>query len=114
MIREEKPARIVVTKLVTRNRTKIYAKSANRKLTRNFHGYIRQRLAYKCSVHSIEFVEIHAGGTGNICSACGAEGKRQGREFVCEGCGLHTTTALNMAKNIQQKCERATLDKKQD
>lgn len=114
MIREEKPARIVVTKLVTRNRTKIYAKSANRKLTRNFHGYIRQRLAYKCSVHSIEFVEIHAGGTGNICSACGAEGKRQGREFVCESCGLHTTTALNMAKNIQQKCERATLDKKQD
>lgn len=105
MIRDEKPARIVVTKPVTKNRTKIYAKSANRKLTRNFHGYIRQRLAYKCSVHSVEFIEIHASRTGKICSACGAEGKRQGREFVCESCGLHTTIALNTAKNIQQKCE---------
>ncbi|MDE7322286.1 MAG: transposase [Lachnospiraceae bacterium] len=110
MIKEEKPARIVITKPVTNNKSKIYVKSVNRKLTRNFHGYIRQRLAYKCRIHSVELVEISANQTGKICSVCGAEGKRQGREFVCESCGLHTTIAQNTAKNIQQKCAAEALD----
>ena len=103
MIETEKPARIVITRPVTRNKTKIYARSANRKLTRSFGGYIRERLAYKCKVHSIELVEISSRHTGQKCSACGGEGKRQGKEFVCEHCGLSTTIALNSAKNIQQK-----------
>lgn len=103
MIREEKPIRIVITKPVTKNRTKIYSKSANRKLSRSFNSYIRERLAYKCRVHSIELVEISSKNTGSICSACGAEGKRQGKEFVCEDCGLNTTIALNSARNIQHK-----------
>lgn len=103
MISVEKPARIVITKPVTRNKTKIYARSANRKMTRSFGGYIRERLAYKCKVHSIELVEISSRHTGQKCSACGGEGKRLGRAFVCEGCGLNTTIALNTAKNIQQK-----------
>lgn len=103
MIETEKPARIIITRPVTRNKTKIYARSANRKMTRSFGGYIRERLAYKCKVHSIELVEISSKHTGQKCSACGAEGKRLGRDFVCEGCGLNTTIALNSAKNIQQK-----------
>ena len=103
MISVEKPARIVITKPVTRNKTKIYARFANRKMTRSFGGYIRERLAYKCKVHSIELVEISSRHTGQKCSACGGEGKRLGRAFVCEGCGLNTTIALNTAKNIQQK-----------
>lgn len=103
MIREEKPARIVITKPVTKNRTRIYSRSANRKLSRSFNSYIRERLAYKCRVHSIELVEVSSKKTGSICSACGAEGKRQGKEFVCEDCGLNTTIALNSARNIQQK-----------
>lgn len=103
MIEAEKPARIVITRPVTRNKTKIYARSANRKMTRSFGGYIRERLAYKCKVHSIELVEISSRHTGQKCSACGAEGKRLGKAFVCEGCGLNTTIALNSAKNIQQK-----------
>ena len=103
MIETEKPARIVITRPVTRNKTKIYARSANRKLTRSFGGYIRERLAYKCKVHSIELVEISSRHTGQKCSACGGDGKRQGKEFVCEHCGLSTTIALNSAKNIQQK-----------
>ncbi len=102
MIREEKPARIVITKPVTKNRTRIYSKSANRKLSRSFGSYIRERLAYKCRVHSIELVEISSKNTGAICSVCGAEGKRQGRAFVCESCGWKTTIALNSARNIQQ------------
>lgn len=109
MIREEKPARIVITKPVTKNRTKIYSKSANRKLARSFHSYIRERLAYKCRVHSIELVEISSKDTGSICSTCGAEGKRLGRDFLCESCGLETTIALNSAGNIQQKYMQSSL-----
>lgn len=103
MVREEKPARIVITRPVTKNKTKIYSRSANRKLARSFHSYIRERLAYKCRVHSIELVEISSKDTGSICSSCGTEGKRQGRDFLCEDCGLETTIALNSARNIQQK-----------
>lgn len=103
MIREEQPARIVITKPVTRNKTKIYARSTNRKLARSFNSYIRERLDYKCRVHSVELVEISSKNTGNICSVCGAEGTRSGREFLCGSCGLQTTIALNSAKNIEQK-----------
>lgn len=102
MIADEKPARIVITKPVTKNKTKIYAKSANRKMARRFNGYIRERLAYKCKVHSIELVEISSKNTGQNCSGCGEEGKRQGKDFICENCGLNITIALNSAKNIQQ------------
>lgn len=103
MLEVEKPAKIVITRPVTRNKTKIYARSANRKMTRSFNGYIRERLAYKCKVHSVELVEISSKHTGQKCSGCGEEGKRQGKEFVCERCGFNTTIALNSARNIQQK-----------
>ena len=72
-------------------------------MTRNFHGYIRERLAYKCMVNSIELLEINSKGTGKNCCECGAEGKRKGSAFICENCGLETTIALNAAKNIHQK-----------
>ena len=103
MIKCEKPAKIVITKSVTKNKTKIYAKAANRKMARNFNGYIKERLAYKCKVHSIDLVEISSKHTGTICSVCGEEGTRQGKDFICENCGSKTTIALNSAKNIQQK-----------
>lgn len=103
MLEKEKPARIVITKSVVKNKTKIYAKSVNRKLARNFQGYIRERLAYKCRVDSIELVEINSKGTGKTCCVCGAEGVRQGKDFICENCGLTTTIALNSARNIQNK-----------
>jgi len=103
MIEAEKPSRIVITKAVTRNKTKIYARSANRKMTRSFNGYIRERLSYKCKVHSIELVEISSKHTGKKCAVCGKEGQRMGKAFRCENCGLNTTIALNSAKNIQQK-----------
>ena len=103
MLKAEKPAKIVITKPIIKDKTKYYTKSANRKLTRNFRSYIRERLAYKCQIHSIELLEINSKGTGKICSICGAEGKRQGKEFLCENCGLKTTIAFNSAKNIEQK-----------
>ena len=103
MLKEEKPIRIVITRPVAKNRTKIYAKTANRKTARNFRGFIRGRLAYKCKINSIELIEINSKGTGRKCSVCGRDGIRQGNEFICGQCGLKTTIAFNSAKNIEHK-----------
>lgn len=54
MLAAEKPKRIVITKPVTIGKTKLSSKSANRKMTRSFNGYIRERLSYKCRINSIE------------------------------------------------------------
>lgn len=103
MLAKEKPQRIVITKPVTVGKTKLASKSANRKLSRSFNGYVRERLSYKCRLHSIELVEINSKGTGSICSCCRAEGKRQPDGFWCPSCGYKTTISLNGARNIEQK-----------
>lgn len=103
MFREEKPFRVVIAKPVVKNRTKIYSKTVNRRLSRGFGGFVRERLAYKCRVNSIELVEIASRGTGKVCSICGAEGKRQGLGFKCGSCGFKSCIAVNSAKNIQKK-----------
>ena len=103
MLATEKPERVVITKPVTINKTKLASKSANRNMTRSFNGYVRERLSYKCRLHSIELVEINSKGTGSICSCCGAEGKRQPDGFVCPSCGYKATIALNGARNIENK-----------
>lgn len=103
MFKKEKPARIIITRPVIKNKTKIYSRTANRRLARSLRGFIKGRLAYKCKMNSVELVEINSKGTGNYCFICGGEGKRQGKEFICEKCGLRTTIALNSAKKIQQK-----------
>lgn len=103
MLRMEKPKRIVIVKAITKGKTKFYAKAVNRKLSRSFQSYIRERLRYKCKLHSIELVEINAKGTASICSSCGAEGKRLPSGFACENCGLKISLSLNSAKNIEKK-----------
>jgi len=103
MIENEKPGKIVITRPLTVGRTKLPSKSANRKMTRSFHGYIRERLSYKCRIHSIELVEINSKGTGSICSCCGAEGKRMPEGFQCPNCGYKASISLNGAKNIESK-----------
>lgn len=103
MLKLEKPARIIITRLVTKNKTKIYSKTANRKLNRSFNGYIRKRLAFKCQIHSIELIEINSKGTGSICSECGGEGKCYKGEFTCGSCGAVISIGLNSARNIEKK-----------
>lgn len=102
MLKTEKPGKIVITRPVIKNKTKFYSKSANRKAARSFRGRIRERLAYKCKINSIELVEINSRGTAKICSSCGAEGNGQGMEFVCKSCGMRMARALNAAKNIER------------
>lgn len=103
MLAAEKPARIVITKPVVINKAKLASKSANRNMTRSFKGYVRERLSYKCRLHSIELVEMNSKETGNRCSCCGAEGKRQPDGFWCPGCGYKAAISLNSAKNIEIK-----------
>lgn len=103
MIAAEKPNRIVITRPITINRTKLSAKSSNRNITRSFNGYIRDRLSYKCRINSIELVEINSRGTGTTCSQCGAEGKRSQDGFYCPECGYASAISINGAKNIEKK-----------
>lgn len=103
MLREEKPVRIVIPSRVLKARTKHYSRTTNLKLTRSFQSYIRERLAFKCRLNSIELIEVNSKGTGSLCAECGAEGKRWKGGFVCESCGSHTTAALNAAKNLEKK-----------
>lgn len=103
MLASEKPCRIVITRPVTINKTKFASKSSNRKMTRSFNGYIRDRLSYKCRINSIELVEINSKGTGSKCSECGAEGKRTQDGFQCPECGYESAISINGAKNIELK-----------
>ena len=103
MLATEKPKKVVITKIVTKNRTKYYAKGINRRLARSFGGYIRQRLIYKCRLNNIEIAKISSKNTGNVCSYCGAQGKRIAYDFVCEECGYRATIGYNSARNIEIK-----------
>lgn len=103
MLETEKPERIVITKPVTINKTRLKYKSSNRKITEGPLGYVRKRLTEKCQMNHIELVEINSKGTGTACSSCGAEGKRLSEGFVCESCGFRSTIALNGARNIEKK-----------
>lgn len=103
MFKSEKPARIVIVRPVTKNRTRHYSRTANLKLNRSFTGYIRKRLAFKCRIHSVELIEINSKGTGSICAACGGMGKRWKGEFTCESCGQKFSISLNSARNIEKK-----------
>lgn len=87
MLAQEKPKKIIITRPVMINRTKFPSKSAKRNRTRSFNRFIRERLSYKCQVHSIELVEMNSKGTGSICSCCGAEGTRTKEGFRCAACG---------------------------
>lgn len=116
LIREEKPQKIVITKAVAvQNRTAFPIKQSNRKVSRSFQGYIRERLRYKCQLHDIELVEIHSKGTGSICCLCGAEGRRlPNGVFRCEMCQQETSIALNSAYNIEKKYNMVNLSKPED
>lgn len=107
MLETEKPERIVITKPVLRNKTRLPSKAANRKLAESFYGYVRKRLSEKCAVHSVELVEINSRGTGEICSNCGEPGKRLPEGFKCESCGYQSSIPLNSARNIERKYKEA-------
>lgn len=113
MLETEKPGTIVTTKPVTVNKKKPGYKPANRKLSESPQGYVRRRLLQKCQTNGITLVEISSRGTGNICSACGAEGRRLAAGFICESCGFRSSTALNGARRIEQIYRESQAKKKE-
>ena len=108
MLETEKPGKIVITRPITIDRTKLKYKVSNRKVTEGPQGYVRKRLAQKCQKNGIELVEINSRGTGTVCCVCGAEGKRLEEGFVCESCGFKSTMAFNGARNIEKKYKESS------
>ena len=113
MLETEKPGTIVITKPVTIHKKKPGYKQANRKHAESPQGYVRRRLLQKCQTNGITLVEISSKGTGSICSACGAEGKRLSQGFICGECGLQSSVALNGAKRIEQMYRKLQAEKKE-
>ena len=104
MLAEEKPCRIVITHPVKMGKGGRLTKSAKRKLSRSFSGFIRKRLQEKCEERSIEVVKISSKDTRLVCSMCGEIGRALvGNRFVCACCGYEASTSLNEAKNIEKK-----------
>jgi len=101
LLQEQKPCRIVITKPLIKGGKKLSYAAANRRLTRSFSGYIREKLAYKCRLYGIELEQISPYATASTCSECGAEGKREQYDFICENCGIKIPAALNSARNIE-------------
>ena len=104
MLKTEKPCRIVITHPVKVGKYGKVAKSAKRKLSRSFRGFIRDRLEEKCEERSIEIVRIPSKDTRCVCSVCGEMGRTSaGNRFICDRCGYEVATSLNEARNIEKK-----------
>ena len=108
--------RIAVEKLAIKNMTRsaagtieepgtnVAAKSGlNREILVNTWGLIRQQLRYKAEWAGREFVEVDPAYTSRICSRCGLEGERDGKDFKCATCGLQWDSDLNAAVNILRR-----------
>lgn len=103
MLETEKPGKVVITKPVSINKTKLPYKTSNRRMTEGPRGYVRRRLAQKCQTNGITLEEVNSRGTGTACSNCGQEGKQLLEGFICESCGFQSSTALNGARNLEKK-----------
>lgn len=65
----------------------------------------KQRLAYKCGVKKIGYLEVDESYTSKLCSRCGNENKNLGgsKIYCCEKCGLILDRDANGARNIYMK-----------
>lgn len=110
MIAEENPRCIVITKPVKKQRARFHAKELNRKRARSFTGYIRKRLAEKCSTRGIQLITVSSKDIRSSCSRCGSEGTCDRDGFHCTSCGYHATVAQNSAGNIEKKASKTKHD----
>ena len=97
LIRNEKPAIIYIQKLPP-NAGAVYAKEINASLAAWQRGYIKKRLAFKCSINGILLKEVRGTGIANECYLCGAKGISKEGVFTCTGCGNTENNKINTAK----------------
>jgi len=106
MIRTEEPAEIVVPARGAMFGADM-ARATRHKLSRWVVGYVRKRLADKCSLNGIKLTEVGGAHTSRTCAGCGGAGRRVNRQFVCAVCGVRRDYAHNGAQNLMKKSDGA-------
>ena len=102
MFEIEKPKEIVIIKKPPQKFSD-YNKRTRIKFFGSYDGYIRERLKFKCSLNGIILKEVSPNQVSIICSKCGGTGKKDNYVFNCMNCGYKISSAVNSAKNIENK-----------
>lgn len=102
LLRTEKPGVLYIPKLPPTSRAGIN-KKINQAANMWQRGYVRRRLEQKCREHSIQLIEVFAGGISGECSRCGETSAKDGEQFLCKACGLSISERENTARNVLQR-----------
>lgn len=78
----------------------------NYSLSRWQRGYIRKRLEQKCREQSVELIKVFGKDISNVCSQCGAFGKKQEGNFYCPVCHYQVEEKMNTARNIKRRGQK--------
>lgn len=100
--REERPQTVYLPKLPKSGRGGP-VKERNYRSTTWQRGYIRSRLRQKCREQGAELVEVFGKDISNVCSRCGAMGKKQEGRFYCPACGYEAGQKVNAAQNAKKR-----------
>ena len=102
---EEQIAVLVIEKLTTFTKNKHFPKKINRRLSAWMHGYVHDRILFKCKKAGIKVVEVNPAWTSVTCSVCGCVHKenRNGDKFQCQNCGMTDHADVNAAKVIRSR-----------
>ena len=102
MLRTEKPAVIYLPKLPQSSKAGVN-KRINSSVSMWQKGYVRDRLSQKCREQSIELTEVFGKDISNVCSQCGAIGKKAEGFFTCKACGARIPERKNAARNALKR-----------
>ena len=83
------------------------SKKMNHLMSQWQRGYIRNRLTQKCKEQSVELKEVLGKDISNVCSSCGARGKKVAGIFLCSECGYQIEEKTNTARNVKNRGQGA-------
>jgi putative transposase len=105
----EKPSDLIQEDLSFVSWKKKFSKEIKRKLTRWIKGYVKERIEFKCSILGVNYHNVNAAYTSQLCHQCGHFGKRNEDLFTCENCGeMHAD--INASKNILARLHDPEID----
>lgn len=102
MLKAEKPAVVYLPKLPAVAKAGVN-KKVNATVNMWQRGYVKSRLAQKCSERSVELMEVFGKGISIECSRCGNEGVKKEALFCCPFCGLEMPERQNTARNVLKR-----------